>query len=63
MLTVRWDTLQFQEMCAFSNEPDVQSVFLEWKIRLNWVTANGWQYYNGTRNCETARKGAIFLIL
>jgi hypothetical protein len=35
-LTEIWNDLTFE---------DIQSVFLEWKIRLNWVTENGGEYY------------------
>jgi hypothetical protein len=37
-LTEIWTRLTFE---------DVQSVFLEWKIRLNWVIENGGEYYRG----------------
>jgi histone-lysine N-methyltransferase SETMAR len=37
-LTEIWNDLTFE---------DVQSVFLEWKIRLNWVIENGGEYYSG----------------
>jgi hypothetical protein len=36
-LTENWNDRTFE---------DVQFVFLEWKIRLNWVTENGGQYYS-----------------
>jgi hypothetical protein len=36
-LTEIWNGLTFE---------DVQSVFLEWQICLNWVTENGGEYYS-----------------
>jgi hypothetical protein len=36
-LTEIWNDLTFE---------DVQSVFREWKIRLNWVIENGGEYYS-----------------
>jgi hypothetical protein len=36
-LTEIWNDLPFE---------DVQSMFLEWKLRLNWVIENGGEYYS-----------------
>jgi hypothetical protein len=36
-LTEIWNSLTFE---------DVQSMFLEWKIRVNWDIENGGEYYS-----------------
>jgi hypothetical protein len=38
---------QLREIWTRLTFEDVESVFLEWKIRLNWVIENGGEYYPG----------------